>query len=145
MGLEPTTSWLPVKRSSQLSYIPMSWKNWFYWTFYFLQEKIVMQIYTFVWISIQKPITNSFTNKNKRLSNITWFKLHFIIKKLEVLIFSINKKWGAANCQLVSIDDIISLYDNVKISTIHYLEYQYLGYLLKLLLEQTLRIWHHLE
>ena len=23
MGLEPTTSWLPVKRSSQLSYIPI--------------------------------------------------------------------------------------------------------------------------
>ena len=51
-----------------------------------------MQIYTFVWISMQKPTTNSFTNKNKRLSNITWFKLHFIIKKLEVLMFSIYKK-----------------------------------------------------
>ena len=109
------------------------------------KKKIVMQIYTFVWISMQKPTTNSFTNKNKRLSNITWFKLHFIIKKLEVLMFSIYKKWGAANYQLVSIDDIIELHDNVKISTIHYLEYQYLGYLLELLLERTLGIWHHLE
>ena len=27
MGLEPTTSWLPVKRSSQLSYIPFFIKH----------------------------------------------------------------------------------------------------------------------